>query len=127
MPISQPPKQLSPATRELLEALYRSLEPLERFFRGDPRMEILRKIDDAGEAAAIPDLLPLVSTRSRGIARAATRVIEQLLECIKPTEYARFDGYLRVGDIDWKWRRETWAELPVQDCQAVRPKGLPLS
>jgi HEAT repeat protein len=115
MPIPQPQKQLSPATRDLIEALYRRLELLERFFRGDPRMEILRKIGEAGEPAAIPDLLPLVLTRSSDIARAATRVIERLLECIKPAEYSRFDEYLRVGDIDWKWRGEAWAELRVQD------------
>ena len=115
MPIPQPQKQLSPATRELVEALYRRLDLLERFFQGDPRMEILRKIGDTGEPAAIPDLLPLVLTRSSEIAREATRVIEQLLECVKPAEYSRFDEYLRVGDIDWKWRREAWAELRVQD------------
>jgi hypothetical protein len=107
MPIPQPQKQLSPATRELVEGLYRSLDLVERFFRGDPRVEILHKIGDAGEPAAIPDLMPLVLTRSSDIAREATRVIERLLECVKPAEYSRFDEYLRVGDIDWKWRRET--------------------
>jgi HEAT repeat protein len=115
MPIPQPQKQLSPATRELVEGLYRSLDLVERFFRGDPRVEILHKIGDAGEPAAIPDLMPLVLTRSSDIARETTRVIERLLECVKPAEYSRFDEYLRVGDIDWKWRRETWAELQVQD------------
>jgi HEAT repeat protein len=115
MPIPQPQKQLSPATRELIEALYRRLDLVERFFRGDPRAEILHKIGDAGEPAAIPDLLPLVLTRSSDIAREATRVIERLLECVKPAEYSRFDEYLRVGDLDWKWRRETWADLQVQD------------
>lgn len=115
MPLPQPQKQLSPATRDLVIALYRRLDLVERFFRGDPRVEILHKIGDAGEPAAIPDLLPLVLTRSKDIAREATRVIERLLECVKPAEYSRFDEYLRVGDIDWKWRRETWAELQVQD------------
>jgi HEAT repeat protein len=119
MPIPQPQKQLSPATRDLVDALYRRLDLVERFFRGDPRVELLHKIGDAGEAAAIPDLMPLVLTRSRDIAREATRVIERLLECVKPAEYSRFDEYLRVGDLDWKWRRETWAELQVQDVKRL--------
>jgi HEAT repeat protein len=125
MPIPQPQKQLSPSTRDLIIALYRRLDLVERFFRGDPRVEILHKIGDAGEPAAIPDLLPLIITRSSDIAREATRVIERLLECIKPAEYSRFDEYLRVGDIDWKWRRETWAELRVQDVKQVAklPEG----
>jgi HEAT repeat protein len=95
--------------------LYRRLDLVERIFRSEPRMEILQKISDAGEPAAIPDLLPLVLTRSGDIARETSRAIERLLGCIQPADYSRFDEYLRSGDIDWKWRREAWAELGVQD------------
>jgi len=105
MPIPQPQKQLSPATRDLVEALYRRLDLVERLFRSDPRMELLRTIGDSGEPAAIPDLLPLALTRSSEIARQSARAVERLLDCIKPAEYVRFDEYIRVGDIDWKWRR----------------------
>jgi hypothetical protein len=119
MPTPQPRKQLSPATRGLVEALYRRLDLVERLFRGDPRVDILHKIGDAGEPAAIPDLLPLVLTRSSDIAREATRVIERLLECVKPAEFSRFDEYVRAGDIDWKWRKEAWAELQISDVKRL--------
>lgn len=115
MPNPQPQKQLSPATRDLVQALYRRLDRFERFFRGDPRIELLRRIGDSREPGAIPDLLPLALTRSSEIARESARTVERLLECIKPAEYVRFDEYIRVGDIDWKWRREAWADFSVQD------------
>jgi len=115
MPTPQPRKQLGPATRDLVESLYRRLDLVKRLFRDDPRLEILRKIGDAGEPAAIPDLLPLVLTRSSDISREATRVIERLLECVKPADFSRFDEYVRAGDIDWKWRKEAWAELQTSD------------
>lgn len=125
MPIPQPQKQLSPATRDLVEALYRRLDLVERLFRSDPRMELLRTIGDSGEPAAIPDLLPLALTRSSEIARQSARAVERLLDCIKPAEYVRFDEYIRVGDIDWKWRREAWAEFRVPDVKrfAKLPEG----
>lgn len=110
-----PRKHLSPATERLVEALYRSRGFLEQLFATDPRIGLLRKIADAGEPAAIPDLLPLVLSGDKTIAARATEAIERLLGTIAPADYARFDEYIRQKDIDWKWRRARWSELRVDD------------
>jgi len=50
----------SESTERLIESLYAKKGLWDRFVQLDPQDEIIRQIAEAGEPAAIPDLLPIL-------------------------------------------------------------------
>src|SRR5882762_3839318 len=98
----------SESTERLIESLYVKKGLWDRFVQIDPQDEIIHQIADAGEPAAIPDLLPFLIIGDRRSVLASAKAIHHLLQMLKPTDFVRFDEFVRQGYPDWRVRREPW-------------------
>jgi hypothetical protein len=76
--------------------------------------EILRKILEAGEPEAIPDLLPLLITGDKRTIKASAEAIHGLMRRLRPVDFANFDTFVRMGCVDWR-RREPWYRMKTSD------------
>ena len=90
--------RLSDSTIQLVQSLHAKKSLWERLVHPDPKQEIVRKIADSGEPAAILDLLPILLTANRELALACARAIHHLLAQLKPAD---FDEYLKKGYYTW--------------------------
>ena len=105
----------SESTERLIESLYFKKGLWDRFVQKDPQDEIIRQIADAGEPAAIPDLLPFLIIGDRRSILASAKAIHSLLQMLKPTDFVRFDEFVRQGYADWNARREPWYSMKPKD------------
>ncbi len=105
----------SESTERLIESLYVKKGLWDRFVQIDPQDEIIRQIADAGEPAAIPDLLPFLIIGDKRSILASAKAIHHLLQMLKPTDFVRFDEFVRQGYPDWRVRREPWYSMKPKD------------
>ena len=105
----------SESTERLIESLYAKKGLWDRFVQLDPQYEIIRQIAEAGEPAAIPDLLPILIIGDRRSILASAKAIHHLLQMLKPTDFVRFDEFVRQGYADWNARREPWYSMKPKD------------
>ncbi len=113
----------SESTERLIESLYAKKGLWDRFVQIDPQDEIIRKIADAGEPAAIPDLLPILIIGDRKSILASAKAIHHLLQMIKPPDFVRFDEFVRQGYADWRVRREPWYVMKPKDVGHLASMG----
>jgi len=113
----------SESTERLIESLYVKKGLWDRFVQIDPQDEIIRQIADAGEPAAIPDLLPLLIIGDRRSILASAKAIHHLLQLLKPTDFVRFDEFVRQGYPDWRVRREPWYLMKPKDVGHLASMG----
>src|SRR6266550_4852871 len=113
----------SESTERLIESLYAKKGLWDRFVQIDPQDEIIRKIADAGELAAIPDLLPILIIGDRKSILASAKAIHHLLQMIKPPDFVRFDEFVRQGYADWRVRREPWYVMKPKDVGHLASMG----
>jgi len=105
----------SESTERLIESLYAKKGLWDSFVQLDPQDEIIRQIAEAGEPAAIPDLLPILIIGDRRSILASAKAIHHLLQMLKPTDFVRFDEFVRQGYADWNARREPWYSMKPKD------------
>ena len=113
----------SESTERLIESLYAKKGLWDRFVQIDPQDEIIRKIADAGEPAAIPDLLPILIIGDRKSILASAKAIHHLLQMLKPPDFVRFDEFVRQGYADWRVRREPWYVVKPKDVGHLASMG----
>src|SRR5260370_13426647 len=111
------------STERLIESLYVKKGLWDRFVQVDPQDEIIRQIADAGEPAAIPDLLPFLIIGDRRSILASAKAIHHLLQILKPTDFVRFDEFVRQGYPDWRVRREPWYLMKPKDVGHLASMG----
>src|SRR5258708_16921818 len=105
----------SESTERLIESLYAKKGVWDRFVQLDPQDESIGKMGEGGEAAAIPDLLPILIIGDRRSILASAKAIHHLLQMLKPTDFVRFDEFVRQGYPDWRVRREPWYLIKPKD------------
>ena len=105
----------SESTERLIASLYAKKGLWDRFVQLGPQDEIIRQIADAGEPAAIPDLLPILIMGDRKSILASAKAIHHLLQTLKPTDFVHFDEFVRQGYPDWRARREPWYLMKPND------------
>src|SRR6266853_5701756 len=113
----------SESTERLIESLYVKKGLWDKFVQIDPQDEIIRQIADAGEPAAIPDLLPFLIIGDRRSILATAKAIHHLLQKLKPADFARFDEFVRQGYSDWRVRRESWYMMNPEDVGHLASMG----
>src|SRR6266513_1570218 len=113
----------SEATERLIESLYAKKRLWDRFVQLNPQDEIIRRIADAGEPAAIPDLLPILIIGGRKRILASAKAIHHLLQMLNPTDFVRFDEFVRQGYSDWCVRREPWYLMKPKDVGHLASMG----
>jgi hypothetical protein len=113
----------SESTERLIESLYVKKALWDRFVQIDPQDEIIRQIADAGEPAAIPDLLPFLIIADKRSILASAKPIHHLLQILKPTDFVRFDEFVRQGYPDWRVRREPWYLMKPKDVGHLASMG----
>lgn len=106
--------RLSESTVQLIRSLYTKKSFWERLAHPDPRHEIVRQISDAGEPAAMLDLLPTLLTANRELALACAKAIHQLLMQLKPAGLVSFDEYLRRAYYYWDGLKP-WNSIKPED------------
>jgi HEAT repeat protein len=84
---------------------------------------LVRQIGESGEPAAIPDLLPIIVTGNKNLISACAKAVHQLLQHLQPSDFARFDEYVRQGCPDWRVRREPWYMLKPKDVGHLASMG----
>ncbi len=107
--------RLSDATVLLIRSLYTKKSLWERFAHPDLQDEIIRKVADAGEPAAIPDLLPILIIGNRKLVWTCADAIQRLLMHLKPSDFVHFDEYVRRGYSDWGVDWEPWYSIKPTD------------
>ena len=113
----------SESTEKLIESLYVKKGLWDRFVQIDPQDEIIRQIAEAGESAAIPDLLPFLIIGDKRSILASAKAIHHLLQMLKPTDFVRFDEFVRQGYPDWRIRREPWYLMKPKDVGHLASMG----
>lgn len=106
--------KLSESTVQLIRSLYAKRSFWETLVHPDPRHEIIQQIWDAGEPAAMLDLLPILLTANRELALACAKAIHQLLMQLKPVELVSFDEYVRRGYYYWDVL-QPWHSIKPED------------
>lgn len=107
--------RLSEPTVQLIRSLYAKKGLWDRFARPDLQDEIIRKIGEAGEPAAMRDLLPILMTGNRKSALTCAEAIQHLLMQLKPADFVRFDEYMRQGYYTWGADLERWNSIKSAD------------
>src|SRR5882757_8946634 len=120
---NQMKKKPSESTERLIDSLYAKKGLWGRFVQLDPQDEIIRQIAEAGEPAAIPDLLPILIIGDRRSILASAKAIHHLLQMLKPTDFVRFDEFVRQGYADWRVRREPWYVMKPKDVGHLASMG----
>src|SRR5215469_10222311 len=105
----------SESTERLIESLYAKKALWDRLVQPAHPEEIIRLIEEAGEPAAIPDLLPILIIGDRKAILASARAIHHLLQTLEPADFARFDEFVRQGYSDWHERRKPWYSMKPED------------
>lgn len=105
---------LSESTVQLIQSLYAKKGFWEGLVHPDPKGETIRQIADAGEPAAILDLLPILITGNRLVAGACAEAIHRLVAQLKPADYVHFDEYLRQ-DYYWGVDLQPWRSIERAD------------
>jgi hypothetical protein len=59
--------------------------------------------------------LPILITGNKRAILARARAIHQLLQQLKPADFARFDEYVRLGYSNWRVLREPWYTIKTKD------------
>src|SRR5260370_32949570 len=113
----------SDSPENVIESLYGKKGLWDRLGQIDPQEEIIRQIADAGEHAAIPDLLPFLIIGDRRSILASAKAIHHLLQMLKPTDFVRFDEFVRQGYPDWRVRREPWDLIKPKDVGHLASMG----
>ena len=113
----------SESTERLIESLYAKKGLWDGFVQLDSQDEIIRQIEEAGEPAAIPDLLPFLIIGDRRSILASAKAIHSLLQMLKPTDFVRFDEFVRQGYPDWRVRREPWYLMKPKDVGHLASMG----
>src|SRR2546426_4479663 len=113
----------SESTERLIESLYVKKGLWDRFVQIEPQDEIIRQIADAGEPTAIPDLLPFLIIGDRRSILDSAKAIHHLLQMLKPTDFVRFDEFVRQGYPDWRVRREPWYLMKPKDVGHLASMG----
>jgi HEAT repeat protein len=113
----------SDSTERLIESLYTRKTLWDRLVKTDQPDEVIRLIEEAGEPAAIPDLLPILLIGDGKSVLASARAIHHLLQTIKPADFAHFDEFVRQGYSDWQARREPWYLMKPEDVSHVASMG----
>jgi|HubBroStandDraft_2_1064218.scaffolds.fasta_scaffold12778_1 hypothetical protein len=113
----------SESTERLIESLYAKKGLWDGFVQLDSQDEIIRQIEEAGEPAAIPDLLPILIIGDRKSILASAKAIHHLLQMLKPTDFVRFDEFVRQAYPDWRVRREPWYSMKPKDVGHLASMG----
>jgi|HubBroStandDraft_6_1064221.scaffolds.fasta_scaffold41976_2 HEAT repeat protein len=116
-------RALSQATEELVEQLYMRAGLWNRFVHIEKAEDIIRKILDAGEPEAIPDLLPVLLTGDKRSATASAEAIHGLLRQLKPADFVNFDQLVRQGYSNWHERRAAWYTIKANDVGRIANMG----
>ena len=116
-------KKPSESTERLIESLYARKRLWDRLVKPTQPDEIIGLIQDAGEPAAIPDLLPFLIIGDRRSILATAKAIHHLLQKLKPADFARFDEFVRQGYSDWRVRRESWYMMNPEDVGHLASMG----
>lgn len=116
-------RALSQATEELIEQLYMRAGLWNRFVHAERAEDIIRKILEAGEPEAIPDLLPLLLTGDKRSAKASAEAIHRLLRQLKPADFVNFDQLVRQGYSNWHERRAPWYTIKANDVGRISNMG----
>jgi hypothetical protein len=120
---NQMKKKPSESTERLIDSLYAKKGLWGRFVQLDPQDEVIRQIADAGEPAAIPDLLPILIIGDRRSILASAKAIHHLLQMLNPPDFVRFDEFVRQGYADWQVRREPWYLMKPKDVGHLASMG----
>lgn len=107
--------KVSESTERLIESLYARKGLWDRIVQPSAPDEVIQQIAQAGELAAIPDLLPILIIGDRRAIRASTNAIHHLLQQLKPADFAQFDEFVRQGYSEWRVRREPWYTMKAED------------
>jgi hypothetical protein len=116
-------RKLSQATEELIELLYSRAGFWNSFVHAETPEEIIRKILQAGEPEAIPDLLPVLITGDKRSIKASAEASHGLLRQLKPIDFVSFDQFVRQGYSDWRPRREPWYTMKPRDVSHIAGIG----
>jgi HEAT repeat protein len=120
---NQVKKKPSESTARLIDSLYARKGVWGRLVQLDPLDEVIRQIADAGEPAAIPDLLPILTIGDRKAILASAKAIHHLLKMLNPPDFVRFDEFVRQGYADWQVRREPWYSMKPKDVGHLASMG----
>jgi hypothetical protein len=116
-------RRLSQATEKLIASLYEKDSFWRQLLPFDSQLNVIAKIESAGEPAAILDLLPVAISRSEKAAVAAAAAIDRLLHRLNPDDYAGFDELARRSYSNWRPHREPWYAIKPSDVPYIA--GLP--
>jgi hypothetical protein len=116
-------RKLSEETEKLIELLYTRAGYWNKFVHAEKPEETIRKILDAGESEAIPDLLPLVITGDKRAIQASAEAIHGLLQRLRPPDFANFDVFVRQSYSNWLPRREPWYRMKPSDVRHIASIG----
>jgi HEAT repeat protein len=113
-------RALSEETKRLLEKLDQPASSITRLVRlSDSSVGVIDRIGAAGEAAALPDLLPHVFDKRRSVARAAARAAASLLSGVPVSELPWLDERLRERSTWWPG----WFSMRPTDLRALEQFG----
>jgi HEAT repeat protein len=116
-------RNLSEKTERLIDSLYSQSGLSRSLVLPDEPELLVRQIGESGEPAAIPDLLPIIVTGNKNLISACAKAVHQLLQHLQPSDFARFDEYVRQGCSDWRVRREPWYVLKPKDVGHLASMG----
>lgn len=113
----------SEPTERLIDSLYARKVLWDGLVKPSQPDEIIRLIQQAGEPAAIPDLLPILIIGDKKSILASAQAIHHLLQALKPADFARFDELVRQGYSDWQARRRPWYLMKPEDVTHLAGMG----
>ncbi len=108
-------------TRSLLTSLYQPVS----FWKSSSkhRIQVLASLSEAREAAAIPDIVPLLLDNNSGVACAAADAVSVLIKTLKPTDYPWLDELMRAGS-SYRWpQTNVWSALKADGVHRLLSLG----
>ena len=107
--------RLSEPTVQLIRSLYAKKRLWDRLANPDLQDEIIREIGEAGEPAAIRDLLPILMIGNRKSVLTCAKALAHLLNQLTPDDFVHFDEYMRQGYYTWGADLEIWNSMKEAD------------
>jgi len=114
-------KATSAQTRSLLASLYDPVSFRQSATRH--KIQTLAQVVTTGEAAALPDLAPLLLDSNVRVAQAAADTIHALLKTLRPTDYAWLDQLMRIRS-PYRWSAsDEWFTLKKSGVARLQSLG----
>jgi len=104
-------KAISRSTRALIDNLDQSFDWKKRLYAPDPKPEIIRRIAETGEFAAVPEIVSFALSNNQEVRQAAASAIHTLMHLAPSSSLAWLDQRMRELSPHLGHHRLHWHQL----------------